>query len=161
MSLRRKTFIALLLAIISLPAFSQVGELRNNFAIGVNAGVNFNSLSLTPQRNQGAMLMGYGGGLTARYISEKYFAMICGLQIELNYTQRGWKENVHKDHPDEVYHRVMNYLEIPFLAHLAFGREKGVRFFVNLGPEIAFLLNEKETFTKLWYSRWSRFQYTD
>ena len=32
------------------------------------------------------------GGLTARYISEKYFAMICGAQVELNISQRGWDE---------------------------------------------------------------------
>lgn len=150
MSFIRKTFIASLLTIAALPAFSQVGELRNNFSIGVNGGVNFNSLSLTPQGNQGAMLMGYAGGITARYISEKYFAMICGLQVELNYTQRGWKELVHKDMPDEVYRRTMNYLEVPFLAHLAFGREKGVRFFINLGPQVAFLLNEKGKTTELW-----------
>ncbi len=28
--------------------------------------------------------MGINGGVTARYISEKYFSMICGAQIELN-----------------------------------------------------------------------------
>lgn len=36
--------------------------------------------------------MGITGGLTARYISEKYFAMICGAQVELNISQRGWDE---------------------------------------------------------------------
>lgn len=29
--------------------------------------------------------MGINGGLTARYISEKYFSMICGAQVELNF----------------------------------------------------------------------------
>ncbi len=37
-------------------------------------------------------LMGINGGLTARYISEKYFSMICGVQLELNYSQHGWDE---------------------------------------------------------------------
>ncbi len=36
--------------------------------------------------------MGITGGLTARYISEKYFAMICGAQVELNVSQRGWDQ---------------------------------------------------------------------
>ncbi|NDV58564.1 porin family protein [Bacteroides sp. 519] len=140
-----KRYILLLIIMITLPAMSQVGELRNNFAIGFNGGINYSNVSFTPKIKQSG-LMGFGGGITARYISEKYFAMICGLQVELNYTQRGWKELIEDDSNDE-YSRSMNYLEIPFLAHLAFGKERGARFFINLGPQIAFLLNESEKFS--------------
>ena len=32
-----------------------------------------------------------------------------------------------------------------FLAHLAFGRERGLQFFVHAGPQIGFLIGESET----------------
>lgn len=52
--------------------------------------------------------MGITGGLTARYISEKYFAMICGVQVELNYAQRGWDEKFDQPGDDRAYSREMN-----------------------------------------------------
>lgn len=137
--------ISILFLFIGLPANAQVGELRDNFSIGFNGGVNLNNVSFTPTIKQSG-LMGFGGGLTVRYISEKYFAMICGIQMELNYSQRGWEEKI-EDGTNNTYSRNMNYLEIPFLAHLAFGKERGARVFINLGPQIGFLLNEKENFS--------------
>ncbi len=56
--------------------------------------------------------MGITGGLTARYISEKYFAMICGVQVELNYAQRGWDEKFDQPGDDRAYSREMNYMEM-------------------------------------------------
>ncbi|MBP1615757.1 MAG: putative conserved exported protein [Bacteroidetes bacterium] len=120
---------------------AQIGEMRTNFAIGINGGTNFSSVSFSPSIKQ-TSLSAFTGGLTARYITEKYFAMICGIQLELNYSQRGWNEVIEEN--TDTYSRNMNYLEIPFLAHLAFGKDHGAQFFLNLGPQIAFLLNEKE-----------------
>ena len=132
---------------LALPATAQIGEPRQNFSVGFNGGVNLNSASFTPKIKQNS-LMGITGGLTARYISEKYFAMICGAQVELNISQRGWEAlfetaDGQKD-LSRSYSREMTYLEIPFLAHLAFGKDKGVQFFINLGPQVAFLINESE-----------------
>ncbi|MCD7899242.1 MAG: PorT family protein [Bacteroides sp.] len=140
--------IFLLFLLISLSSNAQVGELRNNLSIGFNGGVNLNNVSFAPTSIKQKGLMGFGGGFTMRYISEKYFAMICGIQIELNYTQRGWEEEI--ENSTDTYSRNMNYLEIPFLAHLAFGRERGARAFINLGPQFSFLLNEKENFSNSW-----------
>lgn len=135
----------LFLMCITIPAAAQLGEERRNFSVGINAGVTLNNVTFMPKIKQNS-LMGYTGGFTARYISEKYFAMICGLQMELNFTQHGWDENI-EDTTNDTYSRVMNYVEIPFLAHLAFGRERGVRFFLNLGPQIGILLSEKENYS--------------
>ncbi|HIY87990.1 MAG TPA: PorT family protein [Candidatus Bacteroides pullicola] len=121
---------------------AQVGEQRYNFAIGVNGGINMNKVSFTPTVNQ-KNLMGINAGLTARYISEKYFNMICGAQLEVNFSQRGWDE-FYEYTPDVHYTRTMNYVEIPFLAHLAFGKERGLQFFLNLGPQIGFLISDSE-----------------
>ena len=122
---------AILLAGITLPAKAQIGEQRHNFAIGINGGANYSTVSFQPTIKQNGLL-GITGGVTARYISEKYFAMICGAQLELNFSQRGWDEKFDPEQgfsSEDSYVRTMNYLEIPFLAHLAFGKDKGVQFF--------------------------------
>ncbi len=153
-----KTFLiaALLLIGATLPAIAQIGEARNILSVGINGGVNLNSASFTPTIKQNS-LMGITGGLTARYISEKYFAMICGAQVELNFSQRGWDQlfetvslddngyEVTAKDPTKTYTRKMTYIDIPFLAHLAFGRDRGLQFFIHAGPQIGFLISESET----------------
>lgn len=146
----------LLLTGFALPAVAQIGEARNNLSVGINGGVNLNSASFTPTIKQNS-LMGITGGLTARYISEKYFAMICGAQVELNVSQRGWDQlfetisldangyEVTSKDPTKTYTRKMTYIDIPFLAHLAFGRDRGLQFFVHAGPQISFLISKSET----------------
>ena len=140
---KQSIFAGALLILFSLPAVAQVGEMRNNFAVGFNGGININSVSFTPTIKQGS-LTGITGGVTARYISEKYFSMICGIQMELNYSQHGWKEE-YEDSADS-YSRTMDYVEIPLLAHLAFGKDRGIQFFLSMGPQIGFLLNESEKY---------------
>lgn len=145
------TLIATLLLLLASTgrANAQVGEQRHNFALGLNGGINLNSVSFSPTVRQ-SNLMGITGGLTARYISERYFKMICGAQIEVNFSQHGWDE-YYQDYPDLQYTRKMNYVEIPFLAHLAFGKEKrGLQFFIHAGPQIGFFLSDSYTQSGPW-----------
>ena len=144
--MRLKTIIgtALLAGTCALPASAQIGEQRHNFSVGIN----LNSVSFSPRVRQNN-LMGINGGLTARYISEKYFSMICGAQIELNFSQHGWDE-FYQDYPELQYTRKMNYIEIPFLAHLAFGKDRGLQFFVHAGPQIGFFLSDSYTIGGDW-----------
>ena len=147
----------LLLTGFTLSATAQIGEARSNFSVGINGGVNLNSVSFTPTIKQNS-LMGITGGLTARYISEKYFAMICGAQVELNFSQRGWDQLFEipgengdmVEDPTQIYTRKMSYIDIPFLAHLAFGNERGLQFFIHAGPQIGFLLSDSEKIDGNW-----------
>jgi hypothetical protein len=130
---------------------AQLGEVRNNLAIGINGGLNMSQVEFSPsikQTNKNGMVL----GVTGRYMSEKYFNMLCGIQVELNYSQRGWNEKI-EDGSENTYSRTMNYLEVPLLAHLAFGKDaidSGVQFFLNLGPQFAFFLSEKENMSDNW-----------
>lgn len=142
-----KYILLLLLACISVPAAAQLGQQRSNLSFGINAGANSNNVSFTPTIKQKGFLA-YTGGVTARYISEKYFAMLCGVQVELNYSQRGWEEMIQDN--TNTYSRTMSYLEVPFLAHLGFGNEKSGQFFINMGPQLGYLLSEKEKFSSDW-----------
>ena len=148
--MKLKTIIGtvLLLGIIALPTSAQIGEQRHNFSVGINGGINLNSVTFSPKVRQ-KNLMGINSGITARYISEKYFSMICGAQVEFNLSQHGWDE-FYEDFPTLQYTRKMNYLEIPFLAHLAFGKDRGLQFFIHAGPQIGFFLSDSRTISSNW-----------
>ena len=128
---------------ICLGASAQVGELRNNVAIGVNGGYNLSRVDFSPTIKQG-LQPGYTGGFTLRYTTEKYFSLICAAQLEVNFAQRGWNEFI-DDGSNNAYSRTTNYIEIPFFAHIGWGKEdRGMQFFVNAGPQIGLFLNDNE-----------------
>ena len=110
--------------------FSQQ-KFQPELSIGVNSGLISSSMDFIPAVKQ-SNLLGYNGGISARFISEKHF----GLQTELNFSQRGWKAD------SVLASRTLYYIELPLLTHLYFGQKK-VRFVINLGPKIAYLLSEK------------------
>lgn len=127
-------------------------EYCNDLAIGFNGGLNMSSVSFTPKVSQ-AKLNGITGGLSLRYVCEKYFSTVCSLYGEINYSQMGWKEDIVdvNDMPvintttglPEEYSRTVNYIQVPLMAHLAWGREqKGFAFFVNLGPQFGIYMSE-------------------
>ena len=150
--MKMKNWIILaLVCMFTMPALAQLGEERSNLSIGVNAGMNMSSVSFQPSIKQKSK-SGMAFGVTARYMSEKYFKMMCGIQAEINYSQRGWSENI-DDGSGNAYSRTMNYLEIPLLAHLAFGKDaldEGMKFFVNMGPQVGLCLSETETMSDNW-----------
>ncbi|MBQ5895784.1 MAG: PorT family protein [Bacteroidaceae bacterium] len=128
---------------------AQIEEPRNILEVGVSGGLNLNKMEFQPSIRQ-QFLQGANGGINIRYTSEKYFSMICAAQLEVNYSQRGWIEDF-DDGTKNCYHRVTNYIEIPFFAHVSWGKEeRGLQFFLNLGPQIGFFLNEDETYTGDW-----------
>ena len=116
-------------------SFSQVGEQLREFSLGGNAGALYNRVSFTPTIEQ-TTYISYTAGVTARYMCENYMGLDCGVQLELNYMRRGWNEKA-------GYGRDINYFNIPFLAHLAYGKKR-VKGVLNLGPEFSFLMSEKE-----------------
>lgn len=125
---------------------AQVGERRDNIALGASGGVALNTIAFDPTIKQ-TMHVGYTAGVVARFTSEKYFKALCSLQLELNYTQLGWKENVLSANSQplpDTYRRDQHYLQLPMLARLAWGREKrGVMGYVLAGPQIGWCLGEQ------------------
>lgn len=141
----RRLLLPLLCMLLATRAFSQVGELRDNLAVGFNGGYNLSSVDFSPTIKQG-LQPGYTGGFTLRYTTEKYFALICAAQLEVNFAQRGWNEMI-DDGSNNTYCRTTNYVEIPFFAHLGWGQEeRGVQFFFNAGPQIGLYFSDDETY---------------
>ena len=139
----------ILILLLAMDIAAQVEQPRRKLEIGAVGGVNLNQMDFQPTIRQ-KYIMGMNGGIFARYTSEKYFSMICATQLEVNFSQRGWKEDF-DDGTNNSYSRVMNYVEIPVFAHLSWGKEeRGFQFFLNLGPQFGFLLNDKEYYTGDW-----------
>ncbi len=128
---------------VSLPSAAQIGKPRKEFAVGGSAGAVHSNISFVPSIRQ-QFNLGKTFGATVRYTSEKFFFLICGAQMEVNYVDRGWKELI-EDGSENEYRRSLSYIEIPFYAHLGIGREaRGAQGFLNIGPQIGFLLNSTE-----------------
>ena len=152
--MKKQSIIALLSFLClsaGIPVHAQLQDQRHNLAIGINGGVNLSSVSFEPSIKEKTFLTP-SFGVTIRYISERYLKMFCGIQAEINYSQRGWKENI-DDGTGDTYQRSMNYVEVPLMAHLAFGKDKGygARFVLNLGPQIGYLLGESGKKSEAWH----------
>lgn len=136
MNLIRKSITAALAALLyMLPAsVNAQTHYSSNVSIGVKGGGDFSEVFFNPKVMQ-KMAIGMTGGVMFRYIEEDHF----GLIAELNFAQRGWSENFE----DAPYHytRTTNYVELPLLAHVYFGRRG--RFFFNAGPQVGLYLGDK------------------
>ena len=142
-----KRLILLLLSVVCClsSVYAQVGEPRTDFAIGVNGGFVMNKVSFKPSVRQ-TFKNGAVFGVTARYTCEKYFNMLCAFQAEINYSQAGWKEKTETG--DNLYQRTVHYVQLPLLANLGFGRERGgVKGFLNIGPQLGYCFGETEKTT--------------
>ena len=141
----KRLILPLVCMLLSIATYAQVGELRSNLAIGFNGGYNLSKVDFSPTIKQD-YLPGLTGGLTLRYTTEKYFALICAAQLEVNFAQRGWNEFI-DDGSNNTYQRTTNSVEIPFLAHLGWGKEeRGLQFFINAGPQLGIFLSDSERY---------------
>lgn len=129
-----KIFSFLLLLCVSISTSAQT-HYTANIAIGGRVGADISKVFFNPSVKQ-IFKPGAFAGVTFRYIEESHF----GLIAEFNFIERGWKENF--EGAPYSYERTIDYLQIPVLAHIYFGRRG--RFFLNLGPEIGFRISNKE-----------------
>lgn len=119
-------------------AFVAVAFAQDHFSsrvdIGARGGVTFSEVMFHPAIMQ-KFGMGETMGVMVRYSEQNHL----GLIAEVNFVQRGWAENF--ETLPYSYQRKLNYIEIPVMSHIYFGRRG--KFFLNVGPEIAYYLGDK------------------
>lgn len=149
---RALAVIALLFCTV-LHTSAQIGEQRHTVAVGFNGGVSMNTISFDPTIKQ-KQHIGPTFGVTLRLTSEKYFKTLCALQIEANYAQLGWNEDIYNsaDEPlPDTYQRHLNYIQVPLLARLGWGRERrGLMGYLIAGPQIGFCIGESTARSDQW-----------
>ena len=150
----KSTILLVLTCFFLLPANAQ--KLRRDheqeIAVGVTGGMNFSRIKFLPnikyrlnEVGGQSFRPGYRFGAVFRYIHQNHF----GLQAEINYAKAGWKELYYEDSGTSMVNdidlqnveigREINYIEMPILAHIFFGKRK-VRFFTELGLQLSAML---------------------
>lgn len=100
--------------------------------VGGHAGITMSEMSFAPSVKQ-KFTQGITAGVTIRYAEERHV----GLIAELNLSQRGWAEKFEESPLN--YSRTLNYVDLPVMTHIFFGG-RNFKGFVNLGPQISFLI---------------------
>jgi hypothetical protein len=130
MLFRTRTIIITALCIISFQSGMQAqSDYKPETWFGVNGGTTLSMVYFKPMVGQ-SYLIGYHGGLVFKHIAEKSL----GVQAEFNYSQRGWAES------NGIYSRRMDYIEIPFLSHIHFGKK--LQFYMNIGPKVGYYIGD-------------------
>lgn len=133
----KNSIILILAGLFVCFAVKAQSNFKQELLVGASVGTNFSTVSFAPKVKT-KQLMGYLGGVTVRWNTEKSI----GLQAELNYSINGWDEDFKEyEGKNYKYTRTINYLELPFLTHIYFGGKRA-RFFINLGPKIGYFLSE-------------------
>ena len=146
--MKKRILHILLFILLPMISMAQVGEFRSDLAIGVNGGLLMNRVTFSPKVQQ---VMSYGQefGVSFRYTCEKYFAAVCAVQAEVNFSRQGWREA--EEDGTYTYQRHMNYIHIPVFARMGFGRErKGLMGYFLVGPQLGFCIGESDERTGTW-----------
>lgn len=144
----KKAVLTLGICLIALSTAYGQKDFKPYWNVGVGFGPTFSSVdfaeSATSVGNaiKTKNLTQYHGGIAVRYITEKNLGFI----VEMNYAQQGWEQDFSRmtDVKDKgfIHSHKTNYFEMPFLTHIYFGNK--LRFVINLGPKISFLMSETE-----------------
>lgn len=124
----------MLIAGCSIATFGQPKDFKTELYIGAKGGMTFSKVRFYPNVIE-SFQQANTGGIMFRLISEPHI----GFQVEVNYTQKGWKED------SLGYSRLLNYISVPVMTHINFG-SKAFRVTLNLGPEVAYMFSEEEKF---------------
>lgn len=135
--------LTVLLLFFTSKVSAQVGERRNDFSVGVSGGYVLNKMTFTPGIKQ-SLKTAPMFGLATRYVCEKYFNSICAVQAELNFIPLGWKELIEDGSQNQYWH-TLNYLQLPLLMQMGWGRERrGLKFVFEAGPVLGYYLGGSE-----------------
>ena len=138
-------FIFLMVNAHCLLVNAQVGDKRSDFAIGGNVGMLMTKMDITPTIKQDYKFSPTFG-FSARYICEKYFTAICGVSMEVNFANLGWKEVI-EDGSGNTYSRSLTYVQVPIMMQMGWGRElQGCKFILEAGPIFGYNLGSSETY---------------
>ena len=140
----RRSYIVLLLLFVSLMSMAQPRLRTPEIYVGAHAGVMASTMLFRPNVAKIDIMQSpltMNGGLVFRYAAHK----VCAIQVEANYMQRGWREQIALGTGSIMdYTRQLDYIEIPLLMHLYFGKQR-FRGFINLGPQIGYCIRDIAT----------------
>lgn len=131
-----------LLLLLSLGLISQADAQRKTY-LGAKGGYNLSTAyffhSFYGSDIEPKMEGGYQGGI----IAMNYLRNHVGLQAELLYTQKGWRQEI-ENQPDLVTE--LDYVELPLLVNIHTGKDR-LHFFANGGCYVGYLVSSTQSAT--------------
>ncbi len=115
--------------------FAQQSDFKPKLWVGLGGGTHLEEMNFIPKVHQ-KLHVGKLGSALLRWDVENH----CSLQIEANYSEQGWTEVY--DDPVKSFGRNLLHVQFPMLTHLYLDKKKA-RFFVNLGPQLGYLMGDK------------------
>jgi hypothetical protein len=146
----KKYLISILLFLsVSTTVFCQ----KPSFTFGVRSGVNVTNYKRSSDDRFCRCNGGYVNYQTTLFTlslqNEVHFSKHFAVQAEINYIQKGYEDNweTSSGNSYELYKSqfVTNWLEIPFLAKINFGKRDGLSYGLFLGPSIGYAFNGRFT----------------
>lgn len=129
----------ILYTLIALGMACFVNAQKSDFStkryFGVNYGYGISGITFQPRLDQKSYSGSYTGGLTFKYMGEKYLAF----QAELNYTHRGFKM---KEENPLIVPRTYNSIMLPMMGQGVI-TYKRASVLINLGCYASYMLNSK------------------
>lgn len=132
----RNTLVLIIVLCLSSPLAKTQSVFIPETNFGIKLGGNLSMVSFDPRVEQD-LYFGFVGGLVFKHVSQKSL----GIQVELNYLQAGWSENLESTN---YYSRRLNYVQLPTMMHIIFGKGN-TRFLLNLGSYFSYLVSDIET----------------
>lgn len=132
----KKLLYTLILAGIAGTVVAQKPNIPAKKYLGINFGYGMSGVMFQPDLKQTSYAGSYSGGLSFKYVGEKYMAF----QAELNYTHRGYKK---PEIGDSIYTRTYNSIMLPMMAQ-GNVTYKRVSVLLNLGCYASYMLNSKD-----------------
>ena len=132
----RNTLVIIIVLCLASPLAKTQSVFVPETNFGIKLGGNLSMVSFDPTVGQD-LNFGFVGGLVFKHIAQKSL----GIQVELNYLQAGWSENLESSN---TYSRRLNYIQLPAMTHINFGKKK-TRFLFNIGSYLSYLVSDIET----------------
>lgn len=105
--------------------------------VGVRAGAQLSSLNVTHNFFRKIITTRNLPGINAGIMVKHYTKKNVGLQLGIEYHQKGWKQHFFDLYPD--YNAQINYLDLPIMMTAYLGKGKN-KYFMNAGFFIEYLL---------------------
>lgn len=132
----------LFLLLVLGAAFSKEANAQRKTYLGVKGGYNLSNAYFFHSFFGSDIVTGFENGFQGGIIVMNYLRNHVGLQAELLYSQKGWKQKFNNGQPDFVTE--LNYVELPLLVNIYSGKDR-LHFFANGGCFVEYLIDVKQS----------------
>ncbi len=115
---------------------------QNRTYLGVKGGYNYATATFSHALQRINIEEGYKPGMHIGLVAMNYMEKNIGLQVELNYTQKGWTQLFNPGTPK--FTTDLDYIELPMYMNVYIGNKK-LRVFFNLGIYAEYLIGVKSS----------------